>query len=53
MLGESRDIVGEEEVGGGRDEDSTSIGGENADTAGVASATLCVPNHWIYVRLDT
>ena len=27
MLGEYRDVVGEEEVGGGRDEDSTSIGG--------------------------
>ena len=53
MLGESRDVVGEEVVGGGRDEDSTSIGGKNAATAGVSSATSCVPNDWTYGRLDT
>ena len=44
MLDKSRDIVGEEEVGGRRDEDSTALGERNADTAGVAGATLCVTN---------
>ena len=44
MLGESHDIVGEEDVGGGRDEDSTALGGRNAATAGVSGATLFVPN---------
>ena len=53
MLGESRDVVGEEEVGGGRDEDSRSIGGKNAATAGVAGATSCIPRDWPYGRLDT
>ena len=53
MLDESRDVVGEEEVGGGRDEDLTAIGGKNAATAGVAGATLCVPNNWLYGQLDT
>ena len=53
MLGESRDVVGEEEVGGGRDEDSAAIGGNNAATAGVAGATSCVPNDWPYGRFDT
>ena len=53
MLGKSRGIVGEEEVGGGRDEDSTAIGGKNAATAGVAGATSCVPNDCPYGRLDT
>ena len=42
MLGESRDVVGEEEVGGRRDEESKAIGVDNAATAGVAGATLCV-----------
>ena len=45
MLGEYRDIVGEEEVGGGRDEGLTAIGGKNAATTGVAGATSCVPNY--------
>ena len=40
-------------MGGGRDEDSTAIGGKNAATAGVAGATSCVPNDWPYGRLDT
>ena len=53
MLGESRDIIGEEDVGGGRDEDSTAIGGMNAATSDVAGATLFVPNDWPYGRLDT
>ena len=53
MLGKSRDILGEEDVGWGRDEDSTAVGGRNAATAGVASTTLCVPIDWSYVRLDT
>ena len=53
MLGEIRDIVGEEDVGGWRDEDSTAVGGRNAATAGVAGATLFVPNDWPYGRLDT
>ena len=53
MLGKSRNIIGEEEVGGGRDEDLTAIGGENAATAGVDGATSCVPNDWLYRRLDT
>ena len=44
---------GEEEVGGGRDEDSTAIGEKNAATAGVAGATSCVPNDWPYGRLET
>ena len=52
-MGKSRDFVGEEEVGGGIDEDPTAIGGENADTSGVASATSCVPNNFRYGRLDT
>ena len=53
MLGESCDIVGEEDVGGGRDEDLTAVGGRNAATAGVAGATFFVPNDWLYGRLDT
>ena len=53
MLDESRDIVGEEEVVRGRDEDSTAVGGRNAATASVVGATLCVPNNWLYGRLDT
>ena len=40
-------------MGGGRDEDSTAVGGRNAATAGVAGATSCVPNDWPYGRLDT
>ena len=40
-------------MGGGRDEDSTSVGGRNLATAGVAGATLCVPNNRLHVRLDT
>ena len=53
MLGKSHNLVGEEEVGGGRDEYSTAVGGRNAATAGVAGATLCVPNDFLYGRLDT
>ena len=52
MLGESCNFVGEE-VGGGRDEDSTAIVGKNAATAVFAGATSCVPNDWPYGRLDT
>ena len=44
MMDKYRDILGEEEVGGGRDEDSTAVGGRNTATAGVAGATSCVPN---------
>ena len=50
MLDESRDIVGEEEVGGGRDEDSTAVGGRNVATAGVLGATSCIPNYLPYGR---
>ena len=53
MLGKSRGIVGEEEVGGGRDEDPTYIVGKNADIAGVAGDTLCIPNNFPYGRSDT
>ena len=53
MLDEYLNIVGEEDVGGGRDEDSTSVGGRNASTAVVAGSTLCVPNNWPYGQLDT
>ena len=44
MLNELRGIVGEEEVGGGRDDDSAAVGERNADTAGVAGVTLCIFN---------
>ena len=40
-------------MGGGRDEDSTALGGGNADTAGVAGANLCVPKFFPYGWLDT
>ena len=53
MLGKSRNVVWGEEVGGGRDENLTALGGENAATAVVAGATSCVPNDWPYGRLDT
>ena len=53
MLDESHEIVGDEEVGGGRDEDSIAVGGRNADTDGDLIATLCVPNNFLYGRLDT
>ena len=52
-LEESRDIVREKEVGGGRDEDSTAVGRRNVATADVARSTLCVSNDWTYGRLDT
>ena len=52
MLGKSHDIVGEEEVGGGRDDYLTAVGGKNADTAGVAGATSCVYNYCLYGPLD-
>ena len=52
-MGEYPDVVGEEEVGGKRDEYSAAIGRRNAATAGVAGATSCVPNNWPYGRLDT
>ena len=45
--------VGEEKVGGGRDEDSTAIGGKNSATDGVDGSTLCLPIGWTYGRLDT
>ena len=44
MLGKSCDVVGEEEVGGGTDEDLTAIGGKIMATASVDSTTSCVPN---------
>ena len=53
MLEKSRNIVGEEEEGGGRDEDSAAVGERNTATAGVSGATLFVPNNWLYGRLDT
>ena len=53
MLGKSRDILGVEDVGWGRDEDSTAVGGRNAATAGVAGAILFIPNNWPYGRLET
>ena len=53
MLGESRNIVGEEDVGVGRDKDSTDVGGRNAATSGVAGATFFVPKDWPYGWLDT
>ena len=53
MLEEYSEILWDLEVGGGRDEDSTAVGGRNAATAGVAGATLFVPNDWPYGRLDT
>ena len=52
MLGKYRDIVGKEEVGGGRDEDLTAVVHKNSDTAGVAGATSYVPNDFLYERLD-
>ena len=52
MLGKSHDIVGEEEVGGGRDDYLTAVGGKNADTAGVAGATSCVHNDCPYGRFN-
>ena len=53
MLGNSRDIFGEEDVGGRRDDDSTAVRGRNESTAGVAGATLFVSNDFMYGRLDT
>ena len=53
MLGKFRNIVGEEDVGGGRDEYSIYVGGRNVATTSVAGATLFVPNNWPYGRLDT
>ena len=53
MLGESRYVVREEEVGGGRDEDLKAIRGKNEATAGVSGATLCVPNDWLHGQLNT
>ena len=38
MMGESCNVVGEEEVGGGRDEDSISMGGGDVATDGVSGA---------------
>ena len=52
MLDESHNIIGEEEVGERRYEDSTDVGGKNAATTGVAGATSCVRNNWPYGRLD-
>ena len=53
MSGKSRDIVGKEEVGGGRDDYLTVVGRRNADTAGVAGVTLCIPDNFLYGRVDT
>ena len=52
MLVKSRDIVGKEDVGGGRYEDLTNVGHKNADTAGVSGSTSCVPNNFLYGWLD-
>ena len=52
MLDEYRDVAGEEEMGGGRDDYLTAVGEKNADTAGVAGATSCVHNDCPYGRLD-
>ena len=38
---------------GGRDEDSTAVGGRNAATSGIYGATLCVLNYCPYIQLDT
>ena len=40
-------------MGGGRNENSTAVGGRNMATSGVAGATSCIPNDWLYGRLDT
>ena len=40
-------------MGGGRDEDLTAVVHKNADTAGVAGATSCVPNNFLYGGLET
>ena len=53
MLEKSHDIVSEEDMGGGRDEYLTAVGGRNAATAGVAGATSCVHNNCPYGWLDT
>ena len=53
MLDEYCNILGEEEVCEGKDEDFTSVGGRNADNYGVSCVTPCVPNNWMYGRLDT
>ena len=52
MLVKSHDIVAKEEVGGGRDDYLTAVGGKNADTAGVAGATSCVYKYCVYGLLD-
>ena len=52
MLGKPHNLVGEKEVGGGRDDYLTAVGGRNADTAGVAGATSCVPNNCLCGRLN-
>ena len=53
MLGKCHDIVGKEDMGGGVDKYLTAVGWRNADTVGVVSATSCVPNNFLYGRLDT
>ena len=54
MLDKNRDNVGEEEVGWGRDDDLTAVGGGvGAATDDVFGASACVPNNWLHVRLYT
>ena len=53
MLEKSHDIVSEEDMGGGRDEYLTAVGGRNADISDVAGATSCVPKYFPYGRFDT
>ena len=53
MLGESRDILGQDDVCVGKDEDLTAVRGRNAATAGVSGANFFVPNDCPYGQLDT
>ena len=54
MLDKSSNNVGYEEVGGGRDEDLTAVGGGgSAATADVSGASAYVPKNWPHVRLYT
>ena len=48
MLVKSRNIIGEEEVGGMIDEDLTAVGVRNADISVFAGATSCVLNDFPY-----
>ena len=46
-------ILGEDDVEGERDKDSTVVGGRNTATVYVADATSCVPNNCLYGQLYT